>query len=140
MFLPNCYDIDGPRPFRQFIQMRLNIFQDTLIRMIQAFGVSARDHRQVQKRLEQVLPDRLKQIIFAKQKDHGRGSQAMREALVSDEFLKHVDELVDVSHKSRHARIQYETHLMLFECRRSLNRHNHYKKSSSPRRNTASTF
>lgn len=100
--------------------MRVNQLHDTLIQRIQRFGASAREHRQVYRRLEQLLPDRLQGIIHTFKRKGMAPSEALRNAYVSEEFLAHVDELVDVAGASFESRIQYETHMMLFEARRTL--------------------
>lgn len=100
--------------------MNIKQLHDTLLQRIHRFGASAREYRQVHKRLEQLLPDRLGSIISQLRRKGLGPSEAARNAYVSEEFLAHVDELVEVSGTSFESRVQYETHMMLFEARRTL--------------------
>jgi hypothetical protein len=47
-------------------------------------------------------------------------SASQRAAFASTEFINYVDELVQFGASSLEARIQYETHMMLIDARRSL--------------------
>lgn len=100
--------------------MRLNQLHDNLIQRIQRFGANAREYRQVYKRLEQLLPDRLGGIISKLRSTGLTSSEALRKAYVSEEFVSHINEIVDMAGVSLESRIQYETHMMLFEARRTL--------------------
>lgn len=100
--------------------MKLYLHLDTLIQNIQRFGASARDHRQVQKRLQQLLPDRLDHLVGENRRSGLKPSVALRQALVSKDYLDLLDEMVQVGQESTESRIQYETHMMLFEARQSL--------------------
>ena len=100
--------------------MNLRILHDQLTSRIQRWGTDARENRQVYRRLSQLLPDRLKDLVS---RQRGRGlsaSRSVRAALVSDELIAHIDEIVNVGANSVEARIQYETHMMLIDARRSL--------------------
>lgn len=99
--------------------MKLNLLQDILIQRIQEFGMLARDHRQVYKRLEQLLPDRLKALTDSRRRSGASASSSLREALVSKEYEEMIQEVVEMGHKSFYSRIQYETHMMLLDARRS---------------------
>ncbi len=94
--------------------------RDSLIQKIQQFAALARDHRQISKRLEQLLPDRLTDVARAQRQRGASPSEAMRKALVSEEYISCINEVVEVSNQSIESRIQYETHLMLFEAKKSL--------------------
>ena len=73
-------------------------------------------------RLSQLLPDRLK-VLAGARKSRGLGpTAAMREACASEEFVAHIEEVVKLGAASREARIQYETHMMLVDARRSIRR------------------
>ncbi len=100
--------------------MKINQLHETLIQRIHRFGIAARDYRQVHRRLEQLLPDRLQGVISSLRRKGMTPSEAQRNAYVSDEFLSHINELVEVAGTSFESRIQYETHMMLFEARRTL--------------------
>ena len=100
--------------------MNLRILHEQLTRRIQQWGHDAREHRQVYRRLAQLLPDRLKDLI-SRNRGRGLGSaHSTRAALVSDELMAHIDEMVQVGANSVEARIQYETHMMLIDARRAL--------------------
>jgi len=96
------------------------MLHEQLVKRIQQFASDAREHRQVYNRLSQLLPDRVKALTTSK-KSSGRGpSEAAREAFASNEFVAHIEEVVQFGAASREARIQYETHMMLIDARRSL--------------------
>jgi hypothetical protein len=50
-------------------------------------------------------------------------TRAMRHAVIDPQYIQHVNELVQVASEARAARVQYETHLMLIEARKSLRRY-----------------
>ena len=100
--------------------MQRNLAHEILVRHIQKFGSEAQDHRQVQRRLQQLLPARLQLIIQGLRQDGVIASRALRQALASAEYLHHMEELIDVMAATHESRVQYETHLMLLEARRSL--------------------
>ena len=100
--------------------MNVKQLHDTLIHRIHRFGAAAREYRQVYRRLEQLIPDRLGGIVSQLRRKGMGSSEATRNAYVSDEFITHVNELVEVAATSFESRIQYETHMMLFEARRTL--------------------
>jgi hypothetical protein len=96
------------------------MLHEQLVRQIQKFGADARESRQVYKRLTPLLPDRLRSIA-AGLKANGQGPAACaRLALVSDELKSHIDDIVEIGASSLESRIQYETHMMLIDARRTL--------------------
>ncbi len=100
--------------------MNLRVIHEQLVRQIQKFGADARAYRQVYRRLNDLLPDRLKGVASSL-KTGGRGpAQCTRLAFVSDEFVSHINEIVDMGASCWEARIQYETHMMLIDARRTL--------------------
>jgi hypothetical protein len=102
--------------------LNLRILHEQLIKRIQQFASDAREHRQVYLRLSQLLPDRLK-ALTSSQKAFGQSvSVATRTVYTSEEFLAHINDVVEFGARSREARIQYETHMMLVDARRSLRR------------------
>jgi hypothetical protein len=105
--------------------MRSTMPQDQLTRLITRYSRAAQEARQVAGRLAQLLDVRFTEI----KKDHTRGdaggeackgADAVRRALVDPRWLETVDELVDLHARACEARVQYETHLMLHEARRSM--------------------
>jgi hypothetical protein len=100
--------------------VNLRILHEQLTRRVQQWGCDARENRQVYRRLAQLLPDRLKDMI-SKHRGQGLGpAHSTRAALISDELIAHIDEMVQVGANSAEARIQYETHMMLIDARRAL--------------------
>jgi uncharacterized membrane protein YheB (UPF0754 family) len=95
---------------------------EKLINKIQEYGFAARDHRQVYKRLSELLPQRLKTMSNDQMRsdDDGTKADSLRSALVSEDYLSSIDEVINVFHQGLEARVQYETHMLLFEARRSL--------------------
>lgn len=103
----------------------IRMTQDTLLRCIQRHAKDAMAARQVAKRLESLLPRRLKEIErgYRSQVVPVRSApvaQAQRNALCDPSYIEFVEEFLKLSGDALHGRIQYETHLMLFEARRSL--------------------
>jgi len=100
--------------------VNLRILHDQLTRNLQQWGHDARENRQVYRRLAQLLPDRLRDLV-SRHRGQGFGpAHSTRAALVSDELIAHIDEMVQVGANGIEARIQYETHMMLIDARRSL--------------------
>lgn len=93
------------------------ILNDRLTRLISEFAHQAMESRQVARRLEDLLPSRLAEIRRA----HGRrGGDGERVALTDPRYLEALEELGDISAQAVLARVQYETHSMLFKARQSL--------------------
>ncbi len=110
----------GPDLRGDFLKMNLRILHDQLTKKIQQWGSEARENRQVYRRLSNFLPDRLKDIE-SRLRGQGLGpARAVRAALASAELIAHINEIVEVGANSAEARIQYETHMMLIDARRSL--------------------
>ncbi len=100
--------------------MNIRILHDQLVKAIQRFGFEAREHRQVYQRLSQVLPDRWRSMV-GEHRARGLGpTDSARAAFASEDFVQCVDEIVQIGASSLEARIQYETHMMLIDARRSL--------------------
>ena len=86
------------------------------------------ESRQVAKRLGALLPARFQDL----RRDHARAAKhrrnadgaasaaAERLALTDPRYLKYVEELTQVSGQAAEARVQYETHVMLFKARQTL--------------------
>ena len=99
--------------------INLEIDTERLVQAIARFGRTTRETRQVASRLAEVLPSRLRTI---KQSFAHWSSLALAErlALTDENYLEHIEELTNLNAEARRAHIQYETHLMLFEARRTL--------------------
>ena len=98
------------------------MLHEQLVKRIQQFAADAREQRQVYLRLSQLLPDRLKALANSMKSSGVRPSSANRQAFASEEFVAHIEELVTFGAACREARVQYETHMMLVDARRSLRR------------------
>jgi len=99
----------------------LTIPHEQLVKIIQTQARLAIENRQVAQRLDRLLPSRLAATKRGLTKGNS-ASTALRLALIDDDYIKHIEELAHLKGAAHHARIQYETHLMLIEARRSLRR------------------
>ncbi|MGE0173838.1 MAG: hypothetical protein AB7T49_13660 [Oligoflexales bacterium] len=101
--------------------MTLNIYvhQESLAHRIRHFGRLARESWQVAKRLNDLLPERLRRLKYSQSADITR-SKAERLALVDEYYHHSVQEYLNMYKNGVEARIQYETHLMLYQARCSL--------------------
>jgi hypothetical protein len=95
---------------------------DRLVRLITDAGGRARDCRQIAQRLRQLLPARMDELMHRLRNSGESVTLARRKALASGDFVGMVDELMDAQGQALEARIQFETHLMLVEARKSLRR------------------
>ena len=100
--------------------MNLRMMHEQLVQKIQQFSHDAQEHRQVYKRLTQLLPDRFKQMVATRKAGGLGASECARAVLVSDELIAHLQEISKVGATSMEARIQYETHVMLVDARQSI--------------------
>ncbi len=96
--------------------MNRTMLDERLHRLIRTYAGSAQEARQVARRLGDLLPLRLRDIRREK------AGSAERHALVDPRYVAILEELNDVSGQALAARIQYETHTMLFQARQSLRR------------------
>jgi hypothetical protein len=95
---------------------------ERLVRYISDQGTKARDSRQVAQRLRQLLPDRIEGMRRNLQHAGESPSVARRRALVSGEFNEIITEIIELYGTALAARVEYETHLMLIDARRTLRR------------------
>ena len=95
---------------------------ERLVRLITDAGGRARDCRQIAQRLRQLLPMRTDEIIHRLRATGESATLARRKAMASPDYVGMVDEMVDAQGQALEARIQFETHLMLIEARKSLRR------------------
>jgi hypothetical protein len=100
--------------------MRYTTPNEQLAAQISSFGAVALDHQQVAKRLATLLPTRLQEISEGFEKEGFRPVAAMRKALTSKDYESLLQEWNDIASAYRECRIQYETHLMLYQARQSL--------------------
>jgi len=98
------------------------ILHDRLLNVLRDYSRDAIESRQVGRRLRDLLPRRLREI-HRKHRELARSSGAAeRMALTDADYLSHIEEIANVTHSALEARVQYETHMMLFEARRTLRR------------------
>src|SRR5687767_5499545 len=110
------------------LPFNLKILDERLKTLITRFGQEARESRQIARRLHDLLPRRFRELKreHAAEHDHPGaarrrgGAVADRMTLTDERYLEHIDEMCAIQARAREARIQYETHMMLFEARRSL--------------------
>ncbi len=99
--------------------MNRAILNDRLVELINRFGRAAQEARQVARRLDSLLPTRFRELRI----EHRRArpeAHAERLALTDPRYLQSVEEVVEIQYQARLARMQYETHSMLFKARQSL--------------------
>lgn len=93
---------------------------EKLLRVIQRESQRALNSRQVARRLESLLPKRFREICRALRGQVAKAAAAERLALCDDSYLNFVEEFVSIQGEAIAGRVQYETHMMLFEARRTL--------------------
>jgi hypothetical protein len=99
--------------------MNLGILNDRLSQAISRFGSTAIETRQIAKRMHGLLPARLMEIKREYARRFG-GGKAERHALADERFVRHIEDYTEVQAQALEARIQYETHAMLFKARQTL--------------------
>lgn len=102
--------------------MNLAIVNERLTRLISRFAEAALETRQVAKRLNGLLPSRFSEL----KREHARESlsagEAERRALTDPRYVSYLEELSSITGSAAEARVQYETHAMLYKARQSLRR------------------
>ncbi len=93
---------------------------DRLIRVIQRESQRALQSRQVARRLGSLLPNRLREVERGLRAQVSKVAIAQRMALCDGSYLNFVEEFVSIQGDAVAGRIEYETHMMLFEARRTL--------------------
>jgi len=95
------------------------IDNETLSRKTQQFGALVLETRQISSRLRKILPSRLKEIERKYRRDTAAG-RAGRLALADKSYEAFIEEFATVSSEAHLARIQFETHCLLIDARRSM--------------------
>ena len=99
---------------------------EVLVRRIAKYGQDAAEFRQLAKRLRALLPDRVSQGASRVRDEwdsegHGKHRAAValsvRRSLADSKYEKSVEEYVAMMHGALTARVQYETHSMLYWSR-----------------------
>ena len=96
---------------------------EELLQRIHAFAADAQAARQLVTRLRRLLPDRLRELtrelrLVAKAAGEG-AAHAERLALTDPRYDTFVAELMEMTGRAAAARVEYETHVMLHQARRS---------------------
>jgi DNA-binding transcriptional LysR family regulator len=100
--------------------MRRQMSDDELRAAIRDHGQRARDASQVARRLKELLPRRVAPIDPAEISE-GRGKADLRrEALVDSQYIQRLEEWLEIAFDAHRERVEYETHFMLWEARRSI--------------------
>ena len=99
--------------------MNIHCTHRELIRTIQESASQARDARQVKRRLRSVLPARLQDLT---RRGDSTVARAQRVALTDPRYQSYLEEIAEIGHQSLASRVNYETHMMLHDARRSFNR------------------
>ena len=95
------------------------MLNERLTSLIKRFGTTAMESRQVARRLHELLPMRFAELKREHVRRH-RPAEAERLALTDERYLKHLEELNEVSSAAARARVEYETHAMLYKARQTL--------------------
>lgn len=80
-------------------------------------GRFAIEFRQIYKRMRELLPNRLQQLISEYRQQQGV-ARARRSALLDPRYSSYIDQLVDIGARAHLARVQHETHLMYYNVQR----------------------
>lgn len=99
--------------------MNRAILNDRLIELIHRFGKAAMEARQIARRLDTLLPARFRELRLEHRRRQPE-AHAERLALTDPRYLESLEEVVEIQYQARLARMQYETHSMLFKARQSL--------------------
>jgi hypothetical protein len=94
--------------------------QQNLLQNLSEYSKQARDTRQVSRRLKRLLPNRLKELQQQQGEAPRRKGAQLRQVMAGPEYSAIIDEMTEIYGDSLQYRILYETHMMLFEARRSL--------------------
>ena len=100
--------------------MNRAIQNDRLQRVIADQAQTAQSTKQISQRLKSLLPLRFRELRRDAEQTGLRGSKAERAALTDERYRQYLDEYLEIKAAGFEARIQYETHRMLMNARRSL--------------------
>ncbi|MCX6108463.1 MAG: hypothetical protein NTZ90_02530 [Proteobacteria bacterium] len=100
--------------------MQRDIASEHLPRLIARCGADALNRRQIAKRLQALLPTRYLEIKLDHRRRGLAPAAADRQALIDQRYTDFVQELSDMTFAAHQARIEYETHAMLYKARQSL--------------------
>lgn len=104
----------------------IKMSQTNLIDKIRRLARECVDCKQVYRRLEDLLELKLESIkdeLSSRMPDHLQ-SEILRLSLQHEDYLKILEKYLASKSLYIHSKVMYDTHLMLFEARRSLNSYN----------------
>lgn len=81
-------------------------------------GRFAIEFRQVHRRMLELVPQRLQQLVSEYRQHQHSIARARRLALSDSRYLSYLEQLVDIGAQTHLARVQYETHLMYYTVQR----------------------
>ena len=103
----------------EMVPINIRMPQERLLRKLRDYGRDAIDLRQIARRLKSLLPRRLRDLRHQAQ-GNLIGAARDRLILTSPSYRRFIDEYCLMQERARYAQIQFETHRMLYEARRSL--------------------
>jgi len=92
--------------------------QEQLVRLVHDLGRELAEVRQLARRLSDLLPRRYQDLL--REYHHLSGSYRDRVCLQDPRYQRTIDELIAIRARAMQLKIQYETHVMLFQARQSL--------------------
>ena len=101
-------------------RFHIHIPQEKLLEEIRSHLRRAIDSRQVARRLKELMPSRLFSIRGRYLSQSLSRTKALRQALLDKDYLKLIDEYVEVSASAHLLRVEGETRLMLHQARQTL--------------------
>lgn len=92
---------------------------EKLLASTRGFSRAAWDNHQVADRMRKLIPERLRLLKNAHRLGR-KAAEAERKALNDENYLTFLNEYLSIYREAMEARVQYETHMMLIEARKSL--------------------
>ena len=99
--------------------MDLETSQDQLGHKISVLIRQSIDARQIAGRMKQLLPNRLNELRMQYLRSGKKSALAQRYAMMDEGYMTHVTQYLEVAERWRMAQVEWQTHLMLYELRRS---------------------
>lgn len=107
--------------------MDCKIAHEKLVEIIRSESIAAREGMQVSRRSLELLP-KLLRLVIVEEFPSLKGAKAERHALTSKDYLNHIDNHVQTVGDSMRARVNFETHRMLYQARQSIRSANQAKR------------
>ncbi len=108
----------NPQAELRALTINIKMPQELLIHKVHQFGKEAAEMRQLAQRMRELFPEKLRQLH--RERANLTGAPRDRACLVDQRYLESVQELVDLRTRATYLRMQYESHLMLYQARQSL--------------------